>query len=354
MCRWNNDIIGTYKVMNCGIGATVIGYVNSRNMTIRFDNGEVKHNVYKVHFLAGKVMPASYGSCRDQAYRVLNAKHSALGMEIMQNCGMIAECIADRRVDDIDVRFEDGTVVKNKRRSAFANGNINNPSFNRYSILNEQRCMNCGMLATVIEDFSSSNITVEFEDGTIVRNRSRGDFRNGEIGNPNLVANCSTQQYLIYLALLEHFPDTILNYRPDWLLNNSTGKCLELDIFVPSLKLGIEYNGARWHSSFTRLKTIKENLIDSSDYIDSLVAFVESDGLGYDCKKATNYYLSYDSAYGRIYDTGALSPLFKDIEVYVNKLLKELGIEEDFRITQDLVKVARASIYTSNSTVSAL
>ena len=41
--------------------------------------------------------------------------------------------------------------------------------------------MNCGLYATVIEDFSSSNITVEFEDGIIIYNRSRNDFRYGEI-----------------------------------------------------------------------------------------------------------------------------------------------------------------------------
>lgn len=35
------------------------------------------------------------------------------------------------------------------------------------------------------------------------------------------------------------------NYRPDWLKNQKTGKNFEIDLFVPSLRIGIEYQGAQ-------------------------------------------------------------------------------------------------------------
>lgn len=54
------------------------------------------------------------------------------------------------------------------------------------SIVSQSEKMNCGMIATVIEDYGTHNITVEFEDGTIVEHRSRKEFYNRSIMNPVL------------------------------------------------------------------------------------------------------------------------------------------------------------------------
>ncbi len=43
--------------------------------------------------------------------------------------------------------------------------------------------MNCGLKATVIEDFGYKNITVQFEDGLIRRHRARDKFLSGKIGH---------------------------------------------------------------------------------------------------------------------------------------------------------------------------
>ncbi len=44
--------------------------------------------------------------------------------------------------------------------------------------------MNCGLMATVIEDYGYKNITVQFEDGVIVKNKRKDKFRLGNIGYP--------------------------------------------------------------------------------------------------------------------------------------------------------------------------
>lgn len=41
------------------------------------------------------------------------------------------------------------------------------------TILNETKLMNCGMRCTVIEDNKSKDISVKFEDGTIVEHIRR-------------------------------------------------------------------------------------------------------------------------------------------------------------------------------------
>ncbi len=40
------------------------------------------------------------------------------------NCGMEATCIAYRGTHDIDVQFEDGTIVEHKSKVSFVRGQI--------------------------------------------------------------------------------------------------------------------------------------------------------------------------------------------------------------------------------------
>ena len=76
------------------------------------------------------------------------AKIDRLGETRTMNCGMEATIIRYGNATDIDVRFEDGIIVKNRTYDAFKKGNIDNPNFNPR--LGETRMMNCGMEATII------------------------------------------------------------------------------------------------------------------------------------------------------------------------------------------------------------
>lgn len=53
----------------------------------------------------------------------------------------------------------------------------------------------------------------------------------------------SSKETELYDRILLHCPDTLHSYRPEWL----EGK--EIDIYIPSLQLGIEYNGYVFHHS---------------------------------------------------------------------------------------------------------
>lgn len=53
-------------------------------------------------------------------------KSKYLGQKIKMNNGMYATCIAFRSTQDIDVQFEDGTIVRHKSSSSFKNGKIAN------------------------------------------------------------------------------------------------------------------------------------------------------------------------------------------------------------------------------------
>lgn len=82
--------------------------------------------------------------------------------------------------------------------------------------------------------------------------------------NKSRCPNCSVEQSLpekfIYYYLKKIYPDIKSNYKPSWL-----GK-QEIDMFIPSIKIGIEYDGEFYHSSkdsykrdIKKTKKIKEN-----------------------------------------------------------------------------------------------
>ena len=87
---------------------------------------------------------------------------------------MFATCIAFRSTRDIDVQFEDGTIVKHKSSSSFRDGKIANPNVSRVhsskaNIEGMTLRMNNGMNATCIAYRGSLDIDVQFEDDSIVK-----------------------------------------------------------------------------------------------------------------------------------------------------------------------------------------
>ena len=112
-------------------------------------------------------------------------KTNRLGETRMMNCGMKATIIRYGKAIDIDVRFEDGTVVKHKSYGKFQKGEIANPNM-KASRLGKTRMMNCGMEATIIRYNTAKDIDIRFEDGTVVEHRTYNSFKNGEISHSSI------------------------------------------------------------------------------------------------------------------------------------------------------------------------
>lgn len=114
-----------------------------------------------------------------------------IGETKLMDCGMVATVLSDNGYKSITIQFEDGTIVKNCCRDKFREGKIKKPSPKqkpaipqpKISYVGKTKTMNCGLNATVIEDFGCNNITVQFEDGLIKKNCRRDKFREGKIGH---------------------------------------------------------------------------------------------------------------------------------------------------------------------------
>ena len=118
-----------------------------------------------------------------------NKRDDRIGMSMMMNCGMRATIINYRTCNDIDVQFKDGIIVKHKKFKCFQKGEIMNPNWSKNKREGMSLMMNCGMKATITKYSKAHDINIQFEDGTIIKHQNFRKFQNGQIAYPNLWKN---------------------------------------------------------------------------------------------------------------------------------------------------------------------
>ena len=174
--------LGETRMMNCGMEATIIRYGGVRDIDVCFKDGTVaEHKVYNAFEKGNIAHPSTTAKAR-------------LGETRMMNCGMEAAIIRYGRCDDIDVRFEDGAVVKHRKYREFKKGEIANPNM-KASRLGKTRMMNCGMETTIIRYNTAKDIDIRFEDGTVVEHRTYNSFKNGTIAHPLIRLGCDSKNF---------------------------------------------------------------------------------------------------------------------------------------------------------------
>lgn len=163
------SFIGMEREMNCGLRCRVIDVVSKKDISVQFENGEIVKHTTLSKFKNGTVLT----NALSHNYKYIT------GQRKIMKCGLYATVIEDRGAHDIDVQFDDGTIVRNKDRANFNKGNISVPRST--SILGMTKMMNNGMAATVIADNGWDNIDIQFENGVVVRHKRREHFKRGSI-----------------------------------------------------------------------------------------------------------------------------------------------------------------------------
>ena len=124
-----------------------------------------------------------------------------IGMTNVANNGMKMTIVAYRNAADIDIQFEDGVVVTNKRYGAFCLGEIKHPdktAQKRKNRLYEKKQNIMGEWMTIIRYENAQDIDVQFEDGTIVTNQEYQQFQKGYLHNPNSIRSTNEQKKWLY------------------------------------------------------------------------------------------------------------------------------------------------------------
>ena len=180
------DRLGEARMMNCGMKATIARYNGVRDIDVRFEDGIVMEHKSYNKFKRGNIAHPS------------TTAGNRLGETQGMNCGMVATIIRYGNATDIDVRFKDGIIVKNRTYDAFKKGNIDNPNFNPR--LGETRMMNCGMEATIIRYGNNTDIDVCFEDGAIVEHKAYDAFKKGGIAHRSLSLSHGSKDFHSFIC----------------------------------------------------------------------------------------------------------------------------------------------------------
>lgn len=157
--------LGEKRLMKCGEYATIIRYGSSTDIDVEFDSGEIAKSRTYDSFKKGLVVKPK----------------NRLGERRLMNCGSYATIIRYGGSVDIDVKFDSGEVITNREYSSFKRGTISN----KINKLGMRKLMNCGEYATVIRYGGFNDIDVKFDNGCIVRNKYYKQFSSGLIRNPS-------------------------------------------------------------------------------------------------------------------------------------------------------------------------
>ena len=170
--------LGETRMMNCGTEATIIRYGGATDIDVRFEDGAIVENRIYREFKNGEIINPNTKAFAE----------NRLGKTRLMNCGMEATIIRYGGATDIDVRFEDGDVVEHRTYNQFKKGGIanSNTKVSAENCLGETRMMNCGMEATIIRYENAKNIDVRFEDGAVTKDKSYAPFKKGGIAHRSL------------------------------------------------------------------------------------------------------------------------------------------------------------------------
>lgn len=168
----------------------IIEFNSNSNVTIRYDDGLVlKDKEYRV---------IKRGAC-------LRPK-SMVNKTVTARSGMKMTCIKDRNWDDIDVQFEDGTIVQHVSRSQFLDRAVAHPNYNaRTTALKSKRIgetytMDNGHTGKLVEYINAKDITIEYEYGLLYRHMTYQAFKTGRVGFLRDITDTLKLDKLAYVA----------------------------------------------------------------------------------------------------------------------------------------------------------
>lgn len=187
------DRTGESSVNNQGLKMIIVAYRTSRDIDVQFEDGTVAAHRSYTDFINRLIRHPTTAKVPHDLSRVgmSTTNHQGLKMTIVNYVGS----------QDVDVQFEDGTIIRHQTYANFIKRNTSNPNYHRpghrADRLGESNIANNGMQMTIIEYNHTDDITVQFEDGTIKSGVRYGTFKKGEVypGKLNRVgaeicANC--------------------------------------------------------------------------------------------------------------------------------------------------------------------
>ena len=175
--------IGETNTALNGQKMTIIDWVGFSNITIKFEDDTVVKGKRYDHFKSGYIV-------NPNCPMKLPSPKNRVGQTNRANNGLMMTIIVYRNATDLDVRFENGEIVKHKSYKDFLTGTIGCQGYGRFTEIMsryagiEVKATN-GQMMKVVGGTSYDNLTVQFDDGTEVTGVRSSAFYKGTVTNPN-------------------------------------------------------------------------------------------------------------------------------------------------------------------------
>ena len=186
----------THKALN-GQMMTIIDWKGFSNIGVRFEDGtEVSGKRYD-HFEKGYInnpnCPTKKRSSKDRVGQTNKASN-----------GLMMTIEVYRSATDLDVRFENGTLVQHKAYKEFLAGTIGCPGYGRFTDILDRYSgkrikANNGQMMEVVGGTAYDDLTIRFEDGTEVPHVRSSSFYSGSVVNPNYT--CADKERESFIGL---------------------------------------------------------------------------------------------------------------------------------------------------------
>jgi very-short-patch-repair endonuclease len=251
--------IGMSAMQNCGLECVIVRYNSALDIAVRFSDDVVVENKTYNSFLKGTIGHPT----RKTPTSVVDGlkKKERLGMRKQMNSGHWVTIVGYNKATDISVQFDDGAIVNSLRWSEFVSGSISHPSSARVrdctSRIGEKHVVGNGMIVKIIHYRSSTDLDIEFEDGTLVEHVAYSDVKRGRISHPikKPIETMSLQEFAISFYLRNLGFGKIK--QGEW-EDKGFGR-LELDFYNAEHNVAIEYDGAIHEMEKIVERDIKKN-----------------------------------------------------------------------------------------------
>ncbi len=172
--------IGETHLSKTGRNMTIIAYRHKNDIDVQFDDGYITHHKRYINFKNGAVLHPN-----DKQFRHEQQEKRFIGLTKTKNDGSIMTIVGYRTTKDIDILFDDGTLVQHCPLNDFNRGFIRNPNATRNKHIGETNIAKNGLKIEIIDYKDSQNITVKFEDG-FIRTTDYKSFTEGGIKHPDI------------------------------------------------------------------------------------------------------------------------------------------------------------------------
>lgn len=187
------DKSGETSIANNGMKLTLIAYRGTHDVDVQFEDGYICQNVRYYSFVTGRIRHPG-------TQKNANASKRHIGETAISKHGKTMKIIRWGNKFDIDIEFEDGYVSEHKRYGNFVRGAIAHPDDVPYQFADKTGITGMstkGQKMTVEVYRSSHDIDIRFEDGTLVTHKKYRDFQKGLISNPNYRVSKHTGKTII-------------------------------------------------------------------------------------------------------------------------------------------------------------